>query len=76
MICLLAKNAKFHTFADMSLKLLQYDSLQLKTSLIMVNGKCTGVFRGIFWLGGGVEKRGYVVETFHGGISPGGKRFP
>ena len=25
----------------------------------MVIGKCTGVFRRIFWLGGGVEKRGY-----------------
>ena len=23
----------------------------------MVIGKCTDVFRGIFWLGGGVEKR-------------------
>ena len=25
--------------------------------IVMVIGKCTGVFRGIFWLGGGVEKR-------------------
>ena len=30
----------------------------------MVIGKCIGVFRRIFWLGGGVEKRGIYWENF------------
>ena len=30
----------------------------------MVIGKCTGVFRRIFWLGGGVEKRGIYWGNF------------
>ena len=28
----------------------------------MVIWKCTDVFRGIFWLGGGVEKKGMLGE--------------
>ena len=30
----------------------------------MVIGKCTGVFRRIFWLGGGVENRGICLGSF------------
>jgi len=30
----------------------------------MVIGKCTDVFRGIFWLGGGVEKRRICCGNF------------
>ena len=30
----------------------------------MVIGKCTGVFRRIFWLEGGVEKRGIYWANF------------
>ena len=30
----------------------------------MVIGKCTGVFRRIFWLEAGVEKMGYAGGTF------------
>ena len=30
----------------------------------MVIGKCTGVFGRIFWLGGGVEKRGIYWGNF------------
>ena len=30
----------------------------------MAIGKCTGVFRRIFWLGGGVEKRGIYWGNF------------
>ena len=30
----------------------------------MVIGKCTGVFRRMFWLGGGVEKRGIYWGNF------------
>ena len=32
--------------------------------IVMVIGKCTGVFRRIFWLGGGVEKRGIFWGSF------------
>ena len=40
--------------------------------IVMVIGKCTDIFRGILWLGGGVEKRGDMLgETFHGGTCHG-----
>ena len=42
----------------------------------MVIGKCTDVFRGIFWLGEGLRKRGYAGGAFHGGICHGGRAFP
>ena len=30
----------------------------------MIIGKCTDVFRGIFWLGGAVEKKGFCGGNF------------
>ena len=42
---------------------------------VMVIGKCTDVFRGIFWLGEGLRTGGYVGGTFHGGICHGGRKF-
>ena len=39
---------------------------------LMVIGKCTDVFRGIFfWFGCGVEGRGYAGGVFLGGICHG-----
>ena len=32
--------------------------------IVMVIGKCRDVSRGIFWLGGGVEKRGLCEGNF------------
>ena len=43
--------------------------------MVMVIGKCTDIFRGIFWMGGGAEKGGYVGGAFHGGICRGGSKF-
>ena len=43
---------------------LQVTNVEQCLHIVMVIGKCTDVFRGIFWLRGG----GYVGETFHGGI--------
>ena len=40
----------------------------------MVIGKCTDVFRGIFWFGGGAEGRNCVGGSFLGGICHGGKK--
>ena len=40
----------------------------------MVIGKCTDVFREIFWLGDGLRGRGYVGGAFHGGIGHGVKK--
>ena len=34
--------------------------LWLVLHIVMIIGKCTDVFRGILWLGGGVEKRGVM----------------
>ena len=41
----------------------------------MVIGKCTDVFRGIFWLGGGVEKRSYVGKLSMEGFLMGEEDF-
>ena len=45
---------------------------------VRVIGKCTDVFRGIFWFGegggGGSREGGYVERSFLGGICHGGKR--
>ena len=42
----------------------------------MVIGKCTDVFRGIFWLGEGLKRGGYTGGTFHRGICHGGRKYP
>ena len=39
--------------------------------LLIVIGKCTDTFKGIFWLGEG----GYAGGSFHGGIFHGGENF-
>ena len=40
----------------------------------MVIGKCTGVFRRIFWLGAGVEKREICWRNFPSRNLPWGKK--
>ena len=42
--------------------------------IAMVIGKCTGVFRRIFWLGKGLRRGGYAGGTFYRGICHGGKK--
>ena len=39
-------------------EVLQVTNFDQCLHIVMVIGKCTGVFRRIFWLGEGVEKRG------------------
>ena len=43
--------------------------------IVMVIGKCTGVFRRIFLVGGGVEKGGVCWGTFPSIICHGGRKF-
>ena len=43
---------------------LQVTNFNQGLHIVMVIGKCTGVFRRIFWLGGGFEKRGIYWEYF------------
>ena len=43
--------------------------------IVMVVGKCTYVFRGIFWLGGGVKKRGICWGNFPSRNLSWGKNF-
>ena len=38
---------------------------------VMVIGKCTDVFRGIFWFGVGLRREGYVGGSSLGGICHG-----
>ena len=44
--------------------------------IVMVIGKCTGVFRRIFWLGGGGEKREICWGNLPSRIFHGGRKFP
>ena len=56
---------------------LQVTNFDLCIHIVMVTGKCTDVFRGIFfWFGGRVEGGGgYVGGSFHGGTSHGEETF-
>ena len=56
---------------------LQVTNSDLCLHIVMVIGKCTEVFRGIFW-SGGREFEGrvcYVGGSFHGGICHGEENF-
>ena len=51
---------------------LQVINLDQCLHIVMAIGKCTDVFRGIFWLKG----RGYMGGSFYGGICHGETEFP
>ena len=55
---------------------LQVTNLDQCLHIVMVIGKCTGVFRRIFGLGEGLRRGGYARGTFRGGICHWGRKFP
>ena len=55
---------------------LQVTNFGMCLHIVMVTGKCTDVFRGIFFgLGGGGEVGGDVGGSFYGGTSHRGRDF-
>ena len=54
---------------------LQVTNFDLCLHIVMVTGKCTDVFRGIFFGWGGKLRGSYVEGSFHGGTSHGGRDF-
>ena len=54
---------------------LQVTNSDLCLHIVMVIGKCPDVFRGMFWLGEGLRRGGYIGGTFHRGICHGGRKF-
>jgi len=54
---------------------LQVTNFEQCLHIIMVIGKCTDVFRGLFFWGGEKLRGGYMGGSFHGAIFHGGKEF-